>query len=53
VLTQIEGFAQTKIRTTAMDQFLNALYLVHAASGMDDDARARIQTLLTQDIMRT
>jgi MoxR-like ATPase len=53
LLGQIERFAQAGVRTTAMDQFLNSLYLVLVAPNVDNAARKRIDALLTQPIMRS
>jgi MoxR-like ATPase len=50
VLDKIELFSKTSVRTTAVDQFLNSLYLVHKAPGMDADARSRLESLLMNPI---
>ena len=53
VVKQIEAFANAGPRNTAMDQFLNSLYLVHKAPGMNDDTRTKLETLLMQPILRS
>jgi MoxR-like ATPase len=51
-LKKIESFASEGVRTTAMDQFLNALHVVHCVSGVDEGSRAKLEGLLMQPITK-